>query len=117
MRKHGARGQSLVESALVIAVLGGLLLGIAEIGQALFARQTLSARVHDAARWAAIREFDPGAIRNFVIYGAPSPRQPAAQLLGLKNDEVQVDRVGCPQECRVEVGVSAYGVRAVEPVE
>ena len=116
MRTYRARGQSLVESALVIAVLGGLILGLAEIGQALFARQTLSARVHDAARWAAIREYNPGAIRNFVIYGAASPGQ-TAPLLGLKNDEVQVGRVGCPEECRVEVAVSGYGVRAVEPVE
>lgn len=116
MRKRRARGQSLVESALVIAVLGGLILGIAEVGQALFARQTLSARVHDAARWAAIREYDPGAIRNFVVYGAALPGQ-AAPLLGLKTDQVGVDKFGCPGECRIEVSVSGYGVRAVEPVE
>lgn len=116
--KRGARGQTLVESALVLAVFLGLVLGIVEVGQLLFERQTLAERAHQAARWGAMHPYDPRAIRNVVLYGTAQPGTGAAPVFGLASDAVQVANPGCPgTDCRVTVGISGRGVRSVEPVE
>ncbi len=116
--KKGRRGQSLVESALVLAAFLGLVLGIVDVGQLLFERQTLAERVHQAARWGAMHPYDTRAIRNVVLYGTAQPGSEARPVLGLASDAVQVANPGCPgTDCRVTVAISGRGVRSVEPVE
>lgn len=116
--KRGRRGQSLVESALVLAAFLGLVLGIVDVGQLLFERQTLAERVHQAARWGAMHPYDTRAIRNVVLYGTAQPGSEAIPVLGLASDAVQVANPGCPgTDCRISVAVAGRGVRSVEPVE
>ncbi len=118
MKRRNSRGQSLVESALVLAAFLGMLLGIVNVGQALYSRQTLAARAHDAARWGAMHPYDPAAIRNVALYGNPRPEHDSPAVLGLASDAVQVTNPGCPgADCRVVVAVSSRGIRSVEPVE
>lgn len=118
MKKRGERGQSLVESALVLAAFLGLVLGIVDVGQLLFERQTLAERAQQASRWGAIHPYDPGAIRNVVLYGTAQPTDQATPVFGLTSDAVQVANPGCPgTDCRVMVSISGRGVRSVEPVE
>lgn len=111
-------GQSLVESAFVLAAFMGLLVGIGTAGESLFVRQTLADRARVAARWGALNNYDPAAIQRVVLFGtdAPSPGQVA--FLGLTPAAIQVSNPGCPgAACRVSVSIPAHGVRAVEPVE
>jgi len=118
MKRRGERGQSLVESALVLAAFLGLVLGIVDVGQLLFERQTLAERVHQASRWGAIHRYDPQAIRNVVLYGTAQPSEGAAPVFGLSGSSVQVADPGCPgPDCRVTVSIPGRGVRSVEPVE
>jgi len=118
MKIRNSRGQSLVESALVLAAFLGLLLGIVNVGEMLFSRQTLAARAHDAARWGAMHPFDPAAIRNVVLYGSPTPERDATAVLGLTGDAVKVTNPGCPgADCRVVVNIASRGVHSVEPAE
>jgi hypothetical protein len=118
MTPRGSRGQSLVESALVLAAFLGMLLGIVNLGEALYSRQTLAERAHDAARWGALHPYDPAAIRNVVLYGSPKPERDSTAVLGLAVDAVKVTNPGCPGvDCRVVVAVSSHGIRSVEPVE
>ena len=118
MRRRGRRGQSLVESALALAVFLGLVVGIVDVAQTLFERQMLAERAQEAARWGAIHRWDPGAIRNVVLYGSPQPADGATAVLGLRGDAVQVANPGCPgRDCRISVAVVGRGVRCVEPVE
>jgi len=118
MRRRSRKGQSLVESSLILAAFLGLLLGIASVGQMLFARQTLAARVHDAARWGAMNTYNTGAIRNMVRFGTDTPSSDATPFLGLAASDVTVDNPGCPgSECRVSVSIPANGIRSTEPVE
>ena len=53
MKRSRCKGQSLVETSLIVVAFLSLLLGMVGIGQALFVRQTFSERVHAAARWGA----------------------------------------------------------------
>ena len=118
MRRCNSRGQSLVESAFVLAAFLVLLLGIVNVGEMLFSRQTLAARAHDAARWGALHAYNPAAIRNVVLFGSPTPERDATAVLGLSASSVEVANPGCPGvDCRVVVDVSSRGVRSVEPVE
>ncbi len=116
--RSSSRGQSLVESALILAAFMGLLLGMASIGQLLFVRQTLADRARVAARWGALESYDAAAIRRLVLFGTatPAPGQPA--FFGLTPSAVEVSNPGCPgPACRVSVAIPEQGIRSVEPVE
>lgn len=117
-------GQSLVESALVLAAFMGLLVGMAGLGQSLFVRQTLADRARMAARWGALNAsgalntYDAAAIRRVVLYGAAAPAPGDTPFLGLTPAAVEVSNPGCPgPECRVNVAIPEYGIRCVEPMQ
>jgi TadE-like protein len=118
MRRRSSRGQSLVETTFILAAFMGLLLGMVGIGGTLFARQTLAARVHEAARWGAVKSYDPIVIRNLVLYGTAAPEKDAQRFLGLSANEIGVANPGCPgPDCRVSVDIPQHGIRSVELVE
>jgi hypothetical protein len=112
------RGQSLVESALVLAAFMGLLVGMASIGESLFVRQTLADRARMAARWGALNTFDPEAIRRVVLYGTAQPAPADTAFFGIQARAVEVSAPDCPgPACRLSVSIPEYGIRSVEPVE
>ena len=118
MKRRGVRGQSLVESAFVLAAFMGLVFGIAQVAETLFMRQTLAQRVDEGARWGALHRYDVRAIRNVVLFGAPEPEDGATAVFGLTADAVEVANPGCPgADCRVSVAIGRHGVRSVEPME
>ena len=112
------KGQSLVETSLILAAFLGLLLGMVSIGQMLFVRQTFSERVHEGARWGAVNRYDVTAIRNLVLYGSTAPAAGATPFMGLAPSEVVVAQPGCPGlQCRVMVAIPAQGIQSTEPAE
>ncbi|HYL76058.1 MAG TPA: TadE family protein [Bryobacteraceae bacterium] len=118
MRRHSSKGQSLVETSLILAGFMGLLVGMTGVGQALFVRQTLADRAHNAARWGAVNPYDQQSIRNLVRYGVTTPADGASPFAGLAPSEVVVGNPGCPgPNCRVSVEIPGQGIRSVEPVE
>jgi Flp pilus assembly protein TadG len=118
MRHSRRKGQSLVETSLILAAFLGLLLGMVTIGQTLFVRQTFADRVHEAARWGAVNTYDPAAIRNLVQYGTVTPDPGATPFMGLTASEVVVAAPGCPgTQCRVSVAIPAQGIQSTEPAE
>ena len=118
MRPSRRKGQSLVETSLILAAFLGLLLGMVTIGQTLFVRQTFAERVHEAARWGAVNTYDPVAIRNLVQYGTVTPNLGATPLMGLTASEIVVRAPECPgTKCRVIVAIPAQGIQSTEPAE
>ena len=117
-RGQASKGQSLVESALILTAFMGLLLGMAGIGQLLFVRQTLADRARMAARWGALNNYDPEAIRRMVLFGTAAPAPGQSPFFSLKPSAVEVSNPGCPgPECRVSVAIPEHGIRSVEPME
>lgn len=99
------RGQSLVESALVLTAFMGLLLGIAGISESLFVRQTLADRARAAARWGALNPYDSAKLRQMV------------ELPVIPASDIEVSNPGCPgPQCRIVIAIPSQGIRAVEPV-
>jgi len=118
MKRSRSKGQSLVETSLILAAFLGLLLGMVGIGQILFVRQTFSARVHEAARWGAVNSYDPQAIRNLVLYGTIAPEAGSSPFMGLTPSEVLIASPGCPgAQCRIAVSIPAQGIQSTEPAE
>jgi Flp pilus assembly protein TadG len=118
MNRSRRKGQSLVETSLILGAFLGLLLGMVTIGQTLFVRQTFAERVREAARWGAVNTYDPAAIRNLVQYGTVNPDRGATPFMGLTAPEVVVAAPGCPgPQCRVSVAIPAQGIRCTEPAE
>src|SRR5260221_12947052 len=91
-----SKGQSLVESALVLASFMALLLGMTGVSEMLFARQILADRAPVAARWGALNVYDPQAIRNIVLFGTYTPTRDASPIPGFKPVSVVIDHSGCP---------------------
>ena len=113
-----SKGQSLVETSLILAAFVGLLLGMVGIGQSLFIRETFSERVHAAARWGAMNAYDTKAIRNVVLYGTAAPDLGATPFMGLDASKVVVAAPDCPgTQCRVTVAIPAQGIQSTEPAE
>jgi len=117
VRRQRSRGQSLVETALILVAFLSLLLGMADVGEKLFVHQTLSQRAQEAARWGALNTYDAGAIRNLVLYGTTHPDAHAGVFDGLATADVVVANPDCPgSDCRVSVAIPGHGIRSVEPV-
>ena len=118
MKLRRSRGQSLVESTLILAAFMGLLLAMAGIGQSLFVRQTLADRARMAARWGALNNYDPAAIRRMVLFATTDPTPGQSPFFGLPESAVEVSNPGCPgAACRVSVSIPEHGIRSVEPME
>ncbi len=117
MRRQRSRGQTLVETALILVAFMSLLLGMADVGEKLFVHQTLSQRAQEAARWGALNPYDAVAIRNLVLYSTTHPEAHTDAFDGLAAAEIVVANPGCPgQDCRVSVAIPGHGIRSVEPV-
>lgn len=55
MRRHGERGASLPETAIVIGVLLTLILGVIEFGRLLYTYSFVAQIAREGARWATVR--------------------------------------------------------------
>jgi len=121
MRKLSAsrlrRGQAMLESALVCLILVNVLVGILDLGQILFVRQTFTARVRAAARYGAVTNAAETAIRNMVLYGqATAPEGAPAGSFGLTAGMISVAKLDAgTSEQRVVVTVSGFPYRFYTP--
>jgi hypothetical protein len=117
-RERSRRGQSLVETALILAAFMALLFGMVSVGGLLFERQTLTARTQEAARWGATHVYNAAAIRSMVLYGSSQREAGVLPYLGLSERDIVVEDPGCPgPDCRVTVAVPQHAVSSVEPIE
>ena len=116
-RIRGQRGQTLVESALVIIVLLCTLLGIIDFGQVLFFHQTLVERARAGVRWAAVQNpIVTGDVQNYVIYNnSAGTGTPILGSLTSSNVVVtQTGQVGC-DDSRVTVQIVNYPFQFFAP--
>ena len=86
MRRNDT-GAAAVEFALVVPLLVGLLLGIAEFGRAYYLQATLSGSAREAVRVMALKN-DPAAARSAARAAAPT--------LNLTDAQVVVAPLSCP---------------------
>jgi Flp pilus assembly protein TadG len=111
------RGQALVESALVLLVLIAVLIGIFDLGQVLFVRQTFTARARGAARHGAVTDAAEADIKNMVLYGqTTAPEGSTSGAFGLTAGMISVAKPDLgTSEQRVVVTISGYPYRMFSP--
>jgi Flp pilus assembly protein TadG len=109
-RKRSQKGQTLVESALVIIILLFTLFGIVDFGQVMFFHQALVERARAGVRYAAIANpFVASDVQNMVVFNNTAGTG-APILANLATSNVTVTQTGI-QGCngsRVTVTISNY---------
>ncbi len=98
MKRRRQRGAALVETALVLTTLLGMILFIVDMGRVLLIQQFIGERARLGVRSAVVNNWDASQVANYVVYGNPgapqdggsndqsSPAQPG--LLGLLPSQV-----------------------------
>jgi Flp pilus assembly protein TadG len=116
------RGQTLVESTLVMLAFFALLFAVVDCGQVLVAHQALVERVRAAVRWGVVRSWDGTGdqIANLVLYNqSEEPRMATDGYLGLTRDNVQVryqpPTAARPDDETLSVAVVNYSYRFMSP--
>lgn len=86
------RGQTLVESTLVLLIFLAMLLGVMDCAQVLFSYQSLVERVNTAVRWGVTHPWQGSdAVTNLVLYNQiDEPREAKPGYLGMKPENVVV---------------------------
>jgi len=114
-KRRRLRGQSLVETALVLLPFVLTLLGAFDVGQVLFLHATLHERARAGVRYAVVHGYDAPTVQNFVVYNSATPAGP--RLFGLQTSMVTVTRydLGTGND-RIEVKISNYPMRFFSPL-
>ncbi|MCW5977885.1 MAG: pilus assembly protein [Bryobacteraceae bacterium] len=121
------KGQALLESALVTTTFFIFVIGLLDVGQVLFVHQSIVERVRAAARYGAVRPYDPAAIRNMVLYSNPglpggdggvgANQTPPPGFMGLTQSMVTVTRSGAWTDGdRISITVDGYPLRFYNPL-
>jgi Flp pilus assembly protein TadG len=116
-RAHRSRGDAIVESALVALILANALIGIFDVGNVVFIRQTFASRTRSAARYGAITNATETAVKNMILYGSPSaPEGASTGPFGLTAGMISVARSDLgTSEQRLVVRISGYPYRFFTP--
>ena len=117
-RKHSERGQSMVETALILLVYLMILIGIIDFGQVLYFHQSLVERARAAARYGAIHPTDTTGIQNMAVYNVStySGGAPPAILGGMTTSMVDVQNPDVNTvAARVVVTISGYPIVFISP--
>jgi Flp pilus assembly protein TadG len=116
-RKHSERGQSMVETALILLVYLMILIGIIDFGQVLYFHQSLVERARAAARYGAINPTDTTGIKNVAVYNmATITGSPAPILGGMTTSMVDVQNPDVnTAAARVVVTISGYPINFISP--
>ncbi len=111
----------MVELAVGLPFLVVLLTGMFEMGMAFYTYHKLESAVRNAARYAAVADYDSpngtsfeSAVRNLAVYGTTNPENtsdPRIANLETSNIRVEVEKDGAGIPIRVALAVTAFDVR------
>ena len=119
---HTERGQSFIESTLVMLAFFSLLFAIIDFGQVLVAHQALVERARAAVRWGVVHPWDGTGdqIANLILFNqTDEPRAATDGYLGLTRENVQVRyqpaTAARPDDETLSVAVVNYRYRFMSP--
>ena len=74
-KRRRQRGAALVETALVLTTLLGMILFIVDMGRILLIQQFIGERARVGVRSAVVNNWTASQVANFVVYGSPGSAQ------------------------------------------
>ena len=111
------KGQALVESALMLAMIISLLVSAFDFGQIFFIHQSLVERARITARYASMNYENADGAKNYFLYG--TPQQPGAytsRFLSVSPEMLSVTRFDADSNRdRMEVKVHDYPYQFFTP--
>jgi hypothetical protein len=122
LSQRGQRGQSIIESTLVMLVFFVLLFAVVDCGQVLVAHQALVERVRSAVRWGMVRPWDGTGdqIASLILYNrSEEPRMATDGYLGLTRENVRVTyqpaSTARPDDETISVAIMNYRYHFISP--
>lgn len=96
-RKQRQAGNSILEAALTMTAFCGILFGLFDAGQLLYAQETIAERARQAVRWASVNTWNSDAqstVANMIVYGRPEHHDDdnGVGIYGLSTSNVTVTR-------------------------
>ena len=103
------RGQAMVESALVLIVTLGILIGTCDFGQFLYLHQSLAERVRAAARYGAVRAYTWPGTDTINVADPNAPNGSSSIVPGLTTDMVTAEIIAEGTDAaRIRVSITNF---------
>src|SRR3954452_9365566 len=96
-RRKKQRGATIVETALILLVLLSMITFVMDMGRFLLIQQYITERARDAARMAAVNNWNQTTVANYFAYGsttAPAGGTSTPGVLGLLPSNLAYSTVG-----------------------
>jgi Flp pilus assembly protein TadG len=117
-RKKHQRGQAMLETALVMTTLVGMLVFIMDMGRLLLIQQWVGERARATARAASVNNWNSTQAANYLVYNTTTaPNGGGAGYLGLLTSQVSYTFLGSSNspDYRLQVKVSGVPVLTFIP--
>ncbi len=90
-------GNAFLEAALTMVAFCGVLFGLFDVGQLLYAQETIAERARQAVRWASVTAWDSSVqstVANMILYGRQNQQSDdnGVGIYGLNTSNVTVTR-------------------------
>ena len=108
-KRRGEAGATIVESALVLITMLGMILFIMDMGRMLLMQQYITERTRATVRAAVVNNWTATQVANFLVYNnITAPSGGGAGFLGLTTSEVSYSALGTAgtSDYRLQVQVS-----------
>lgn len=116
MKRNQERGQSLVESALVLLSLLVMILFVLDMGRVMLLGQYVTERARITARTATVNNWTERMAANFLVFGKtqmPDDSSNKPGFMGLKASQVDYHVLGTQRSGDLRVQISVQGIQAV----
>ncbi len=113
-RRKNQKGANILESALVLLTVLGMVLFIMDMGRILMIQQFITERARITARSAVVNNWSATAIKNYLVYNSTTaPTGGGAGFLGLQTSQVTYQTLGTSGTADYRLQVKVSGVPAI----
>jgi len=112
-RRKNQKGANIVESALTLLVILGMLLFVMDMGRILLIQQFITERARATVRSAVVNNWNVAAAQNYLVYNSTTaPNGGGAGFLGLQTSNVTYQSVGTAGTSNYLLQVKVSGIPA-----
>ena len=109
--KRSEKGSSMVETALVLMTVIGMIIFIMDIGRILLIQQFISERARNTVRSAVVNNWDATDTKNYLVYNSTTaPGGGGAGYMGLQTTQVSYQTLGTLGQPDYRLQVRVTGV-------
>jgi Flp pilus assembly protein TadG len=112
-RRKNQKGANILESALVLLTMLGMILFIMDMGRILLIQQFITERARAAVRSAVVNNWSATATKNYLVYNSTTaPNGGGAGFLGLQTSNVTYQTLGTSGTPDYMIQVKVSGIQA-----